>query len=371
VPLVFEHQYASPGFDSAYVTIDSATFNGSPVAVSVPASGQRTSINFNWLWFFSVAPASGAWPAGTGTLAIDGALWGKGADTGTSLGFSDVFNNTTFDGTPPTIDMATVNGLAKATTSPSVQVRASGTDDCGVHYAATPGTTTLDSMYGLPGPHLLEVSGVPTADTLPLTLQVSDCVGNTTSRTFQLAYAPAATSGVQALSKDGDTLFTGSTDVDLHVYGPKFASEMLISNEGSFPGASWQPYDWNKPWTITKLGTYTLPRTVYVKFKLADGTETGALSDDIVYDPLTPVLQKASLDIGGGSASVSSNATLRVKAKDRGPSGLGKLQIKKSRSNKHLTSMKFKKKARVPLGKHMWARVVDNAGNPSKWKKLR
>jgi hypothetical protein len=371
MPLLFEHQGPTAGFDSDHVTINSATFKGVPIPVTV-APGERTSIYFNWLWLFSIVPASGSWPAGTGTFTVDGFLSGKGADAGNNLGFTASFTNTTFDGIPPKIDSASVNGLAKATTSPDVYIEAGASDNfCGTGLAVTPGTTTFASMPGLPGPRIFQQTSVPVGNMLPITLQASDCVGNTTDRSFALEYAPAPTSGLQALSKDGGTLFTGSTNIDLHIYGPKYASEMLVSNEGSFVGASWQPYDWKQPWTITKLGAYTLARTVYAKFKLANGGESGVFSDDIIYDPLDPVLSDASLHGGGVGASAASKATLRVKVNDRGPSGLGRLEIKTSGPRKRVKSMNFKKSVRVPLSKHMSVRVLDNAGNPSKWKKLR
>lgn len=82
-------------------------------------------------------------------------------------------------------------------------------------------------------------------------------------------------------------VFTNDLHVTLSICAPR-AVEMMISNDGGFTGAQWEPYAETKAWTLTSYGQYVLPRFVYAAFKDQDGTVYGVYFDDIIYDPNPP-----------------------------------------------------------------------------------
>jgi photosystem II stability/assembly factor-like uncharacterized protein len=84
---------------------------------------------------------------------------------------------------------------------------------------------------------------------------------------------------------DGD-LFTNQTAVMLQLTAPAGTTEMMVSNDGGFGGASWEPFATQKPWTITAYGDYPIPRTIYAKFRKS-GQVSGLYQDDIILD-ITP-----------------------------------------------------------------------------------
>lgn len=63
---------------------------------------------------------------------------------------------------------------------------------------------------------------------------------------------------------------------------------MQVSNDGGFAGAVWEPFALSKAWAITGYGAYTLPRTVYVRFRDGTGSVSATYQDDIILDPVPP-----------------------------------------------------------------------------------
>jgi murein DD-endopeptidase MepM/ murein hydrolase activator NlpD len=90
----------------------------------------------------------------------------------------------------------------------------------------------------------------------------------------------------QVSINDG-ALFTNDPDVTLSICAP-YAAEMMLSNDGGFGDAEWEPYAESKPWTLTTYGQHVLPRFVYAAFKDNDGTTHGTYFDDIIHDPNAP-----------------------------------------------------------------------------------
>lgn len=90
-----------------------------------------------------------------------------------------------------------------------------------------------------------------------------------------------------SLSINNGALFTNQVDVSLHLSAPSGTSEMLISNDGGFAGAAWQPFQTPISWTLTSYQDYVLPRSVYARF-LTDDEVSGLYVDDIVLDQTAP-----------------------------------------------------------------------------------
>ncbi|MCE7984076.1 MAG: hypothetical protein DYG89_23120 [Caldilinea sp. CFX5] len=83
-------------------------------------------------------------------------------------------------------------------------------------------------------------------------------------------------------------LFTNQTDVTLAISGRTSAVEMQVSNDGGFAGAHWEPCRATKAWQITRFGSSILPRTVYVRYRDAQGAVSSVVQDDIILDVTAP-----------------------------------------------------------------------------------
>lgn len=109
-------------------------------------------------------------------------------------------------------------------------------------------------------------------------------------------------SGVQdySISLNDGALFTNQTAVTLSLTAPAGTTEMIISNDGGFGGAIWEPFATQKPWAVTAYGSYVIPRVVYAKFKTY-GQISGLYQDDIVLDVTVPT---GTVEITGTIGSV-------------------------------------------------------------------
>lgn len=160
--------------------------------------------------------------------------------------------------------------------------------------------------------------------------------------------------------------FVKSPDVQLRISEPAGATSVLISNDGGFDFAQSRSLaaDDNYSWTLPTSGlSERLPRTVYVRFP-GSANPTQTYTDDIVLDTTPPALQRVSL----------TGTTLRVKARDAA-SGVGFVQIATgtTKTSKRLTARYGRKAVKVSrkLGKRPLVRVVDRAGNTSRWVRVK
>lgn len=83
-------------------------------------------------------------------------------------------------------------------------------------------------------------------------------------------------------------LFTNQTAVTLAISGRTSAAEMQVSNDGGFAGTAWEPCRATKAWEITSFGNSILPRTVYVRYRDAQGSVSSVVQDDIILDVMAP-----------------------------------------------------------------------------------
>jgi len=98
-------------------------------------------------------------------------------------------------------------------------------------------------------------------------------------------------------------LFTHDYQVSLYLDAP-YAVEMMVSNDGGFPGAEWEAYAITKTWEIDFYQSYVIPRTVYVRYRDASGVIYGNFTDDIIYDPNEPFGGAIITDVGTGTVSL-------------------------------------------------------------------
>ncbi len=95
--------------------------------------------------------------------------------------------------------------------------------------------------------------------------------------------------------------------VTLYLDAP-YAVEMMISNDGGFVDAYWEAYNITKTWEIDFYQDYVLPRTVYARFRDANGTIYGNFTDDIIYDPNEPVGEVTITEIQTGTMLMQAGA---------------------------------------------------------------
>jgi hypothetical protein len=99
---------------------------------------------------------------------------------------------------------------------------------------------------------------------------------------------PRPTLGDYAVTINAGALYTKHVSVTLTLIAPADTSEMQISDDGGFAHAQWQPYQPTKEWQLTRYWNYTIPRTIYVRFKDAAGVIWGTFQDDILLDETPP-----------------------------------------------------------------------------------
>ncbi|MBN2394245.1 MAG: C39 family peptidase [Anaerolineae bacterium] len=95
-----------------------------------------------------------------------------------------------------------------------------------------------------------------------------------------------------SLSINDGALFTRVPQVTLNMCGPDPA-QVMVSNDGGFGGATWQPYTEALSWTLTTYGNTIIPRFVYARYKDSQGYIYGNFMDDIIYDPTAPLVVAA------------------------------------------------------------------------------
>lgn len=239
----------------------------------------------------------------------------------------------------------------------------------GVHFAQAaivlPYRVSEVTALGVPEAslRLLSLSGSEWHDvTTPLTSNGTRISGAGESlNAFVIGYLPIPEC---AVTINNGTTHTGIRTVHLFT-DMEQASEMLVSNDAGFPGASWQPYTTNLQWTLTNPGPQISTLLSYIRVRDASGTMLCGgltLSDDILYDPLPPEVYIQSQRKTGGGFTF----TLLASDQQNG-SGVADMQI--SLRSDFVGSMwqPFSPTAKVEAsaGETVYVRVRDGVGNRS------
>ena len=90
-----------------------------------------------------------------------------------------------------------------------------------------------------------------------------------------------------SISINDGAISTASPNVRLSACGPA-ARQMMLSNDGGFSSAVWQPYTTTADWTMTTYGSAVIPRIVYARFRDGQNQIFGNFMDDIIFDPTAP-----------------------------------------------------------------------------------
>jgi hypothetical protein len=242
-------------------------------------------------------------------IAVGPYLYAIGGYNDTYGGFLDSVERAPLiiDTTPPSVDAFAVNGGALASTSPTVTLTASVSDTQSAVTAMSfshDGTAWSDWR-----PYATTTTWALAGDDGPKAVfaRFQDFAGNVSavvSDTIQLDTSVAPYSGITI--NDG-SLFTNRTAVALTISAYAGTAQMLVSNDGGFAGAIWEPYTARRPWTITQYGNFIIPRVVYVRYKDVGGTVSGVYQDDIILDMAPP---EGRIEVVAGGSPV---AALRPK----------------------------------------------------------
>lgn len=176
--------------------------------------------------------------------------------------------------------------------------------------------------------------------------------------------------------------FTNKKSITVSVTGPSGSTQAILSNDGGFKTSTTFSLVNNSadiPWTLVASKDERLPKVVYVKFVTRLGNASTPYQDDIILDTTAPTFTSATATgtTRGGSVSIAAvkrkGASITVRASDKN-SGLGAVEVRSSSrkaatrislSNPKATSTKVSVST---TAKTLQIRVIDRAGNASKWR---
>ncbi|OQY36192.1 MAG: hypothetical protein B6243_03815 [Anaerolineaceae bacterium 4572_5.2] len=140
---------------------------------------------------------------------------------------------------------------------------------------------------------------------------------------------------------NGGALYTNVPTVTLKLWWGNTApaiETMRIGNDGGFiSGTTWITVtSIYSDWVILTYGHIVLPRTVYAMFRNDSGLQYGPVQDDIIFDPVSPVLNNndvavisTTLKTGNSDNAKSEHVIIRVRSRDDN-SGVNKVEISHS-----------------------------------------
>jgi hypothetical protein len=193
------------------------------------------------------------------------------ADTTVTVGS---YNYTILDGSTATqvavnaADLTVIMPSGSTFTLTSADRKALSTDQAGGFTAtcgASVSTIVLHQTSGSPVTFVV----APTGDCTPITGGGGGGGGSGSADTTP----PTSIS----INVNAGAITTSSLSVTVTL-GASGATQMIVSNDAGFGGASWESYATTKPWTLT---TGDGLKTVYVKFRDAAGNMSSAISDSI------------------------------------------------------------------------------------------
>lgn len=201
-------------------------------------------------------------------------------------------------------------------------------------------------------------------------VQVTSDLGGVRTTTEHLDVLPSPPPGPVGVSINGGDQYTNSPKVKVRVRWPRYASDLVLSNDGGFDPFDQRPLEETIAWRLRSSGPERLPKTIYVRFIGGDsGPET--YQDDIILDQTAPKVDSATIEGAPGAPTplarrAKPTMKLRLVARDR-VSGIGKMQItsKKAKPGKW---KRFRPRVRLAVSSRpVFVRVRDRAGNKSRW----
>ncbi|MFN8494296.1 MAG: choice-of-anchor Q domain-containing protein [Caldilineaceae bacterium] len=216
-----------------------------------------------------------------------------------------------------------------------------------------------------------EYAAAPVATPTP-TQTPTPTIINTPIPTKTPTPTPTTTPPVDCtLSINQGALFTKQTQVTLALNAAN-STQMVLSNDGGFLNAVWQPYQPALAWTLRNVGNRIATLTVYARFRGANNVaRCGGLnvSDDIVYDPLAPVVTAAIIaNPQQAEQTLTQTVTLALAAEDQADgSGVSEMQLSTQSDFADAPWQPFQAEVQITANPDavLYVRVRDGAGNES------
>jgi hypothetical protein len=265
----------------------------------------------------------------------------------------------------PIIQQALINGGARATTSRSVfiTVPANGLNDVTEMSFSSDGAS-----WSAWQPHQALASVTLAAGDGEKTLYVRgrDVAGNISTPISATITLDTSVRPEYGFSINEGALYTNQVTVTLFIGAPKHTAQMIVSNDGGFAKAEWEPFDTRREWQITSYGEFIVPRTVYVRYMDIDGNISATSSDDIILDPNPPSGTITITDSPSLQKPDGGSVTLQLSAKDD-LSGVSEMQISLRRDFQGAAWEPFATSRSWNMGGQnvVYARFRDYAGNVS------
>jgi 6-phosphogluconolactonase (cycloisomerase 2 family) len=166
------------------------------------------------------------------------------------------------------------------------------------------------------------------------------------------------------LSIDDGAIYTNDPNVQLRIGTlDLMPTSVRLSNDPDFTTSDLRPVSASGryPWRLEAGGppARTVTR-VYARFT---GAEAGTLADDIILDTVAPQVVSARLRRGAWLTRV------RLSARDAKGSGVQGVQVATERSHPRPVRAFARTVNLRGSPRRVWVRVIDNAGNPSLWRR--
>jgi alpha-tubulin suppressor-like RCC1 family protein len=187
------------------------------------------------------------------------------------------------------------------------------------------------------------------------------------------------------VSIEDGAVYTDSASVSVYLSWPRGATAVILSNDGGFKVSSRLPLSTLVSWKLQSSGSERLPKVIYVRYVLANGSRSETYQDDIILDETDPTLGTVNaarvsgttvnaLSVFGAKISLKKpSVRMNVSASDAN-SGLDRIEIKGGgKTLKFTVSPKTKKSVLTVTTSRtsVQVRSVDRAGNVSKWKTVK
>jgi N-acetylneuraminic acid mutarotase len=216
------------------------------------------------------------------------------------------------DMTPPALTQLLANGAAHVTSSAAVTLTLQASDAGGsgvaqVSYSNDAGATWSEwEAYAATKANWQLAPGDG-----PKTVQarVRDGAGNVSQVASASITLDTSVGSSYGVSINSAAVWTNTTSVNLSLPAAPGTAKMMLSNDGGFTGAQWEPYDTHKAWTLDSFSGSAVTMIVYARFGDANGNElpNSRSSDNIILD-VTPPSGSVTLGSGASAASGSGGA---------------------------------------------------------------
>jgi hypothetical protein len=187
------------------------------------------------------------------------------------------------------------------------------------------------------------------------------------------------------VSIEDGAVFTDSANVNVYLSWPRGATAVILSNDGGFKTSSRFPLSTMVVWKLQSSGSERLPKVIYARYVLSNGSRSETYQDDIILDETDPILGVVTATRVSG-ATVNALSMFGAKKQPKKPSvrmnvsasdansGLDRIEIKGGGKTLKFTVAPKTKRSVVTLTTSrtsVQVRSVDRAGNVSKWKTVK